>query len=90
MTATTKNTPLMQRYRAVKAETPGAMLLFRVGDFYELFGSDAEVASLALGLTLTIRDRESAHPVPMAGFPYHALEGYLAKLIHAGHRVAVC
>lgn len=85
-----KITPMMQRYLDVKAETPGAILLFRMGDFYELFYEDAETAAQVLGLTLTSRDKGSANPVPMAGFPYHALEGYLNKLIHAGHRVAVC
>ncbi|RLS57208.1 MAG: DNA mismatch repair protein MutS [Planctomycetota bacterium] len=85
-----KITPMMQRYLDVKAETPGAILLFRMGDFYELFYEDAETAAKVLGLTLTSRDKGSANPVPMAGFPYHALEGYLNKLIHAGHRVAVC
>ncbi len=85
-----KITPMMQRYKEVKAETPGAILLFRMGDFYELFYQDAETAAQVIGLTLTSRDKGSANPVPMAGFPYHALEGYLHKLIHAGHRVAVC
>ncbi len=85
-----KITPMMQRYREVKAETPGAILLFRMGDFYELFFEDAETAAKVIGLTLTSRDKGSANPVPMAGFPYHALEGYLHKLIRAGHRVAVC
>ena len=85
-----KITPMMQRYKEVKAETPGAILLFRMGDFYELFYEDAETAAKVIGLTLTSRDKGSANPVPMAGFPYHALEGYLHKLIHAGHRVAVC
>jgi DNA mismatch repair protein MutS len=85
-----KVTPMMQRYLEVKAETPGAILLFRMGDFYELFYEDAEIAAKVLGLTLTSRDKGSANPVPMAGFPYHALEGYLNKLIHSGQRVAVC
>ncbi len=85
-----KITPMMQRYLDVKAETPGAILLFRMGDFYELFYEDAETAAKVIGLTLTSRDKGSANPVPMAGFPYHALEGYLHKLIHAGLRVAVC
>ncbi len=85
-----KITPAMQRYLDVKAETPGAILLFRMGDFYELFYEDAETAAKVLGITLTSRDKGSANPVPMAGFPYHALDGYLNKLIHAGYRVAVC
>ncbi len=85
-----KLTPMMQRYMEVKAETPGTVLLFRMGDFYELFHDDAEVASKVLGLTLTSRDKNSANPVPMAGFPYHSLEGYLQKLIAAGHKVSIC
>lgn len=85
-----KLTPMMQRYLEVKAETPGTILLFRMGDFYELFHEDAEIASRVLGLTLTSRDKGSANPVPMAGFPYHALEGYLHKLIAAGHKAAIC
>ncbi len=85
-----KLTPMMQRYLEVKAETPGTLLLFRMGDFYELFYEDAETAAQVLGLTLTSRDKGSTNPVPMAGFPYHALEGYLKKLIQAGYRAAIC
>ncbi len=80
----------IEMYPKLKAESPGSILLFRMGDFYELFFEDAELASKRLGLTLTSRDKNSANPVPMAGFPYHALEGYLAKLVALGHRVAVC
>ncbi|WP_437204238.1 DNA mismatch repair protein MutS [Planctomicrobium sp. SH664] len=83
-------TPMMQRYQEVKQETPGTLLLFRMGDFYELFHEDAQIAAKILGLTLTSRDKNSPNPVPMAGFPYHALEGYLTKLIAAGHRAAIC
>ncbi|WP_437188507.1 DNA mismatch repair protein MutS [Planctomicrobium sp. SH668] len=83
-------TPMMQRYLEVKAETPGTILLFRMGDFYELFHEDAQIAAKILGLTLTSRDKGSSNPVPMAGFPFHALEGYLRKLIAAGHRAAIC
>jgi DNA mismatch repair protein MutS len=79
-------TPMMQQYREAKAQHPGMLLLFRMGDFYELFDADAEVASRVLGLTLTSRDKS----IPMAGFPHHQLEAYLRKLLHAGHRVAVC
>jgi DNA mismatch repair protein MutS len=85
-----KLTPMMQRYLEVKAETPGTILLFRMGDFFELFMEDAVTAAKVLGLTLTSRDKGSPNPVPMAGFPYHALEGYLKKLIHAGYRAAIC
>src|ERR1700720_2478668 len=79
-------TPMMQQYREAKERHPGMLLLFRMGDFYELFDADAEVASRVLGLTLTSRDKS----IPMAGFPHHALEPYLRKLLHAGHRVAIC
>jgi DNA mismatch repair protein MutS len=79
-------TPMMQQYQEAKARHPGILLLFRMGDFYETFGDDAEVASKVLQLTLTSRDKT----VPMAGFPHHALESYLPKLLKAGHRVAVC
>ncbi len=85
-----KLTPMMQRYLEVKRQNPGAILLFRMGDFYELFYEDAEVSARVLGLTLTSRDKSSANPIPMAGFPYHALEGYLQKLIRAGYRAAIC
>ncbi|MEX0717290.1 MAG: DNA mismatch repair protein MutS [Planctomycetaceae bacterium] len=85
-----KLTPMMERYLEVKRQNPGAILLFRMGDFYELFFEDAETCARVLGLTLTSRDKGSANPVPMAGFPYHALEGYLQKLIRAGFRAAIC
>ncbi len=83
-------TPAMERYLQVKKQNPGSIMLFRMGDFYELFFEDAVTSSKVLGLTLTSRDKGSPNPIPMAGFPYHALEGYLRKLIVAGHRVAVC
>lgn len=85
-----KLSPMMERYKVVKAEHPGAILLFRMGDFYELFYEDAQNASRVLGLTLTSRDKSSENPVPMAGFPYHQLDGYLQKLIQAGFRAAIC
>ncbi len=80
---------MMKQYEEAKAACGDAILLFRMGDFYELFHQDAVVASKVLGLTLTSRDK-SSNPTPMAGFPHHQLEGYLGKLIRAGHRVAVC
>ena len=80
----------MQRYLEVKAENPGTLVLARLGDFYEAFLADAEISARVLGLTLTSRDKGSSNPIPMAGFPYHALDGYLKKLIHAGYRVAIC
>ena len=81
---------MMERYREVKRQHPGSMLLFRMGDFYELFYQDAELAAKLLGLTLTSRDKGSPNPVPMAGFPYHALDNYLQKLIDSGQRAAIC
>jgi DNA mismatch repair protein MutS len=77
---------MMQQYRDAKERHPGMLLLFRMGDFYELFDADAELAARVLGLTLTSRDKS----IPMAGFPHHQLENYLHKLLQAGHRVAVC
>lgn len=85
-----KLSPMMERYQEVKAENPGTLLFFRMGDFYELFYNDAEVASAALGLTLTSRDKNSANPIAMAGFPHHQLDNYLQKLIQSGFRVAIC
>src|SRR5262245_17036769 len=83
-------TPMMQQYRELKARGPDALLLFRMGDFYEMFGEDAERASALLGLALTTRDKDKENAVPMAGFPHPALETYLAKLVQAGQRAAVC
>jgi DNA mismatch repair protein MutS len=77
---------MMQQYRDAKAQYPGMLVLFRNGDFYELFEDDAEVGARVLGITLTKRDKE----IPMAGVPHHALDRYLGKLLHAGHRVAIC
>src|SRR5258708_13118752 len=82
-------TPMMQQYRELKARDPDALLLFRMGDFYEMFGEDAERASRLLGLTLTTRDK-GPNALPMAGFPHPALESYLARLVQPGHRSAVC
>jgi DNA mismatch repair protein MutS len=83
-------TPLMLQYHAVKKQHPGALLLFRLGDFYELFYDDAVVASRILQITLTARNKEKGDAVPMCGVPYHAAENYIARLIRAGHRVAIC
>ncbi len=85
-----KETPLMRQYNAIKAKHPGALLLFRVGDFYETFGEDAVATSAALSITLTKRGNGSASETALAGFPHHALDTYLPKLIRAGHRVAIC
>ncbi len=86
----TKETPLMQQYNAIKIKYPGALLLFRVGDFYETFGEDAIKASGILGITLTRRANGSASHIELAGFPHHSLDTYLPKLVRAGQRVAIC
>src|SRR5690242_20672511 len=83
-------TPLMQQHKAVKAKYPDAVLLFRVGDFYETFNEDAVIASRVLGIVLTKRSNGAASYVDLAGFPYHALDTYLHKLVKAGYRVAIC
>jgi DNA mismatch repair protein MutS len=80
----------MAQYLAAKAEHPDALLFFRMGDFYELFFDDAEKASAAIGITLTKRGQHGGEPIPMAGVPWHQAEGYLAKLIRSGFKVAVC
>ncbi len=96
MAGTSKNssktveTPLMKQYNAIKGKHPDAILLFRVGDFYETFSEDAIKASEILGITLTKRKNGAASFVELAGFPYHALDTYLPKLVRAGLRVAVC
>src|SRR5215468_375941 len=82
-------TPMMAQYRALKARVPDALLLFRMGDFYEMFGDDAERGAALLGLALTSRDK-GPNAVPMAGFPHPALESYLARLVSLGQRAAVC
>jgi DNA mismatch repair protein MutS len=83
-------TPLMKQYNAFKAKYPDAVLLFRVGDFYETFSSDARTASAVLGITLTKRSNGKASEVELAGFPHHALDTYLPKLVRAGYKVAIC
>ena len=80
----------MKQYNAVKAQYPGTVLLFRVGDFYETFGSDAVEVAKILGIVLTKRANGAASEVELAGFPHHALDTYLPKLVRAGRRVAVC
>ncbi|MFM9006279.1 MAG: DNA mismatch repair protein MutS, partial [Flavobacteriales bacterium] len=83
-------TPLMKQYNSIKAKYPDALLLFRVGDFYETFGEDAVKASSILGIVLTKRKNGSAAFVELAGFPHHSLETYLPRLVRAGNRVAIC
>src|SRR5688572_31111813 len=85
-----KETPLMKQYNAIKAKHPGALLLFRVGDFYETFGQDAVAASKVLDIVLTKRGNGSASETELAGFPHHSLDTYLPKLVRAGERVAIC
>ncbi len=84
------DTPLMKQYYAIKAKHPDAVLLFRIGDFYETFGDDAIKTADILGITLTRRANGAASYVELAGFPYHALDTYLPKLVRAGQRVAIC
>ena len=83
-------TPMMQQYFKVKMEYPHALLFYRMGDFYELFFDDAHQAAKFLGITLTHRGKANGQPIPMAGVPYHAAEGYLARLVKAGRTVAIC
>ncbi|HMJ63377.1 MAG TPA: hypothetical protein VK493_16525, partial [Bryobacteraceae bacterium] len=87
---TEPTTPLMRQYQAAKQQVPGALLLFRLGDFYELFYEDAVVAARELEITLTARNKERGEPIPMCGVPYHAAGAYIARLIQGGHRVAIC
>src|SRR5690606_1933972 len=90
MAKSSSDTPLMQQHRAIKAKYPDAILLFRVGDFYETFGQDAVIASRVLGITLTKRNNGAAGSSELAGFPHHALDTYQHKLVKAGYRVAIC
>jgi len=85
-----RETPLMKQYNAIKTKYPDAILLFRVGDFYETFGEDAIKVSKAVGIVLTARKNGAAGAVELAGFPHHSLENYLPKLVRAGYRVAIC
>ena len=80
----------MRQYQAAKKQVPGALLFFRLGDFYELFHEDAVAAAGVLEITLTARNKEKGEPIPMCGVPYHAAEGYIARLIQRGYRVAIC
>lgn len=90
MAKSSADTPLMQQHRAIKQKYPDAILLFRVGDFYETFGEDAIIAAQVLGITLTKRNNGAASSSELAGFPHHALDTYLHKLVKAGYRVAIC
>ena len=90
MAKATAETPLMQQHNAIKAKYPDAILLFRVGDFYETFGQDAITTAAVLGITLTKRNNGNPDASELAGFPHHALDTYLHKLVKAGYRVAIC
>ena len=83
-------TPLMSQYKEIKSQYTDSILLFRLGDFYEMFFEDAVIASKELGLTLTSRNREKGYEVPLAGVPYHSVASYIAKLVAKGHKVAIC
>ena len=83
-------TPVMQQYLDIKKQYGDAILFFRMGDFYEMFFDDAKIAARELGLTLTSREKNKENPIPMAGIPYHAINGYLTKMLKAGYKVAVC
>ncbi len=83
-------TPLMKQYREIKRQHLDAILLFRMGDFYEMFDQDAVTASKVLEITLTARNKSKGIETPLCGFPYHAVDGYIAKLIRRGFKVAVC
>src|ERR1039458_7953994 len=84
------STPLMRQYNGIKQQVPNALLMFRLGDFYELFFEDAVVAARELEITLTSRNKEKGAAIPMCGVPFHAAEGYIARLIQKGYRVAIC
>src|SRR5206468_482600 len=88
--ASDATTPLMRQYNSIKQQVPKALLMFRLGDFYELFYDDAVVAARELEITLTARNKEKGAAIPMCGVPYHSAEGYIARLIQKGYRVAIC
>jgi len=85
-----QHTPMMQQYLRIKSDHPDTLLFYRMGDFYELFFDDAKKASQLLDITLTSRGQSSGLPIPMAGIPYHAAEGYLARLLRNGESIAIC
>src|SRR4029077_2220340 len=84
------STPLMRQYNGIKEQVPNALLMFRLGDFYELFFEDAVTAARELEITLTARNKEKGAAIPMCGVPFHAAEGYISRLIQKGYRVAIC
>ncbi|MDA8229239.1 MAG: DNA mismatch repair protein MutS, partial [Desulfitobacterium hafniense] len=83
-------TPMMLQYGKIKAQVPDAILFFRLGDFYEMFGKDAEIAAPVLEIALTARDAGDGQRTPMCGVPHHAADSYIGKLVSAGYRVAIC
>ena len=87
---TAVHTPMMRQYLAIKAEYADMLVFYRMGDFYELFYDDAKRAAKLLDITLTSRGKSGGNPIPMAGVPYHAIEGYLAKLVRKGESAAIC
>src|SRR5512139_1578330 len=87
---TSAHTPMMQQYLRIKAQNPDVLLLYRMGDFYELFFDDAKRAARLLDITLTARGHSAGEPIPMAGVPVHSVENYLARLIRRGESVAIC
>ena len=84
------HTPMMQQYLRIKGDYPDMLVFYRMGDFYELFFDDARRAAKLLDITLTARGKSGGNGIPMAGVPYHAVEGYLAKLVRQGESVAIC
>ncbi len=88
--SSSKSTPMIKQYLSIKDEYPDAILLYRMGDFYEMFFEDAERAARILEITLTSRNKNDAQPIPMCGVPYRAVQGYIARLLDQGHKVAIC
>lgn len=85
-----EHTPMIQQYLKIKAAHPHDLVFYRMGDFYELFFDDAKRAADLLDITLTARGKTAGQPIPMAGIPYHAADGYIAKIVKAGKSVAIC
>src|SRR3989338_4980019 len=83
-------TPMLRQYLSIKGQYPDSILFFRLGDFYEMFFEDAQVASKILDIALTSRNKGESEPVPLCGVPYHACQPYIAKLLQAGKKVAIC
>ena len=90
MTSSALSTPMMRQYLAIKARHPDAIVFYRMGDFYEMFLGDAELAAPLLDIALTTRDKGKPDAVPMCGVPVHAADAYVKRLAEAGHRVAIC